>query len=443
MTSYRIVRVAPASYLEPIEALYRADPALAEQSHRRQCEVFFGGHLGYSDSFARGMARLGHEAFELPFNVVPLQRAWARERGVRFRAADWKAEILLAQLKALAPDVVYFQGVVPLDAGTRRSLKRICPSIRLVVFYNGFPEVPEEAADADLCLAGVPMILRLFRARGLRTELLYHAFDDRVLEQPGLGRGGPGHDFTFVGTTGYGYRGIFARRYRFLLELMRRAGLECWARDHMVEVETLQNALPAAWTLLAQCPGEVLERLRRERLLPMGELNVGLYHLAVRALAEQGRRVEPLDPPLAPGPVPLCPDDPEPEVPLARMFPDRCREPLFGLAMFDLLRRSRLTFNIHTGTADGECGNIRMFEATGVGTCLLTDAGSNLGDLFEAGREVAVYRDLEECVETARWLLEHEEERRAMARAGQRRTLREHTVARRCAEVDAMVRRLL
>src|SRR5208337_260437 len=129
-----------------------------------------------------------------------------------------------------------------------------------------------------------------------------------------------------------GYRGTFARRFRFLLELMRRAGLECWARDHMVEVETLQNALPTAWTLLAQCPGGVLERLRRERLLPMGELNLGLYHLAVRALTEQGRRVEPLDLPLAPGP-----DGPEPEVPLARMFPARCREPLFGLAMFDLL----------------------------------------------------------------------------------------------------------
>lgn len=440
MTSYRIVRVAPASYLEPIEAAYRMDPGLAEAGCREQAGWFFAQRLGYSDSFARGMERLGHEAHELPFNVVPLQRAWARDHGVRYRADAWKSEILLAQIRALAPDVVYFQGVVPLDRGLRRDFKRICPSVRLVVFYNGFPGVPEEAAEADLCLAAVPLIQRQYQDHGLRCELLYHAFDEAVLDTPAPAPG-PGlnvHPFTFIGSTGYGYRAIHARRFRFLRELLERTELRCWARDHEVEVETARNLLPATWALLAQCPAGVLERLRRERRLPRGTTGLEVYHMAVHALTARGLRVEPLDPPLAPGA-----DGPEPEVPLAHLHPDRCEEPLFGLGMFDLLRRSRVTFNIHTGFAQGECGNIRMFEATGMGACLLTDAASNLGDLFEPGTEVAAYTCMDDCVEQVRYLLDHEDARRTMAAAGQRRTLRDHTVARRCEAVDALVRRLL
>jgi spore maturation protein CgeB len=86
---------------------------------------------------------------------------------------------------------------------------------------------------------------------------------------------------------------------------------------------------------------------------------------------------------------------------------------------------------------------MRLFEATGVGTCLITDWKDNLHDLFEPDREVVTYRSPQECVEKVKWLLEHPQEREAIAQAGQARTLKDHTFDQRAIELDYIIRREL
>ena len=63
--------------------------------------------------------------------------------------------------------------------------------------------------------------------------------------------------------------------------------------------------------------------------------------------------------------------------------------------------------------------------------------------LFEPDTEVVTYRDAEECAEKARYLLEHEAERRAIAQAGQRRTLRDHTYTQRADQLHQIIRSYL
>ena len=62
---------------------------------------------------------------------------------------------------------------------------------------------------------------------------------------------------------------------------------------------------------------------------------------------------------------------------------------------------------------------MRLYEATGVGTMLLTDEKSNLHELFELGREVETYAAEDELVEKIRHYLDNDVERRAIALAGQ------------------------
>lgn len=99
----------------------------------------------------------------------------------------------------------------------------------------------------------------------------------------------------------------------------------------------------------------------------------------------------------------------------------------WGRDMYVVLARSRLTVNNHGAIARSAANNLRLFEATGMGALLVTEAGSNLSDLFEAGREVVTYRDPQECGEVVRHYLDHPIEAEAIAAAGQRRTLRDHT----------------
>jgi spore maturation protein CgeB len=79
-----------------------------------------------------------------------------------------------------------------------------------------------------------------------------------------------------------------------------------------------------------------------------------------------------------------------------------------------------LTLN-HHGAIPPYANNLRLFEATGVGTLLVTDWKAKLHDMFEPGKEVIAYRSAEECAELVKYYLEHDEERQAIARAGQQR----------------------
>ena len=115
------------------------------------------------------------------------------------------------------------------------------------------------------------------------------------------------------------------------------------------------------------------------------------------------------------------------------------QRPLFGLEMFQQLQRTRVSLNTHIDISATYASNMRLYEATGAGSCLLTDWKSNLGELFEPDVEVVTYKSADECVEKFNYLASHEDERRAIAAAGQRRTLRDHTFDNRAVQLDQLI----
>lgn len=116
---------------------------------------------------------------------------------------------------------------------------------------------------------------------------------------------------------------------------------------------------------------------------------------------------------------------------------------VWGLDMYRALARSRVTLNRHINVAENNANNMRLYEATGVGALLITDRKDNLGELFEVGKEVVAYSSPEEAAELIRYYIAHPEEARAIAMAGQARTLREHTYKRRMEELVPVLERYL
>ncbi len=117
--------------------------------------------------------------------------------------------------------------------------------------------------------------------------------------------------------------------------------------------------------------------------------------------------------------------------------------PAWALDMYEKLYNARIVLNHHINVAENYANNMRLYETTGVGSLLLTDVKDNLHLLFEPGREVVTYHSLIECAELIQYYLAHEEERQAVARAGQQRTLREHTYYHRMQELVEIVTPLL
>jgi hypothetical protein len=112
---------------------------------------------------------------------------------------------------------------------------------------------------------------------------------------------------------------------------------------------------------------------------------------------------------------------------------------VFGIEAFQTLKNAKIVLNRHADFAGQYANNLRMYEATGVGSLLLTDAKVNLQEIFEPDKEVVSYGSAEECVAKIKYYLQHPEERQAIARAGQARTLREHTYQQRMRELVSIV----
>jgi spore maturation protein CgeB len=116
------------------------------------------------------------------------------------------------------------------------------------------------------------------------------------------------------------------------------------------------------------------------------------------------------------------------------------KAPVYGLEMFQVINDSKINLNIHADSSPLFASNMRLFEATGVGTCLLTDWKQNIHELFIPDKEIVVYKTADECVEKAKWLLEHPIEREKIASAGNLRTLKEHTYSNRAMQFDEILR---
>lgn len=128
-------------------------------------------------------------------------------------------------------------------------------------------------------------------------------------------------------------------------------------------------------------------------------------------------------------------------LPQDSLLRSRHHGPVWGTDMFQMLLRSQITVNRHIDAAGANANNMRLFEATGCGTLLITDFKDNLQDLFEVGKEVVAYRTPEECAELIRYYQRNKAEAMAIAKAGQARTLREHSYANRMKQTARVLER--
>jgi glycosyltransferase involved in cell wall biosynthesis len=111
----------------------------------------------------------------------------------------------------------------------------------------------------------------------------------------------------------------------------------------------------------------------------------------------------------------------------------------WGKEMYNVLYNSLITINRHSKIAENYANNMRLYEATGVGTMLITDFKDNLNELFEIGKEIECYRNGDELFNKIVFYLKNEEKRKGIAQNGQKRTLTEHTYENRMKELITII----
>jgi spore maturation protein CgeB len=345
------ILIVDTCYPAFLRAHYDARPELRELGYDEQWRALMETCFGTFDAYSHHLAPLGHEAHEVVANCEPLQRAWAEEHG----AGGDEESILLAQIRAFEPDVVYVQN---LHYPSEQALAAFHELARLVVGQIASePPSPERLRRFDLLLTSFPHFVQRFRELGIDSEYFRIGFDPRVAER--LDREAPElrYGAVFVGALN---RTQHRRANALLARAARRAPIDFWG---------------------------------------------------------YGARGWP------------------PWSPVKR----RHHGEAWGLDMYRVLRGSRIALNRHIGVSGEYANNMRLYEATGAGTMLLTDAKSNLGELFVLGKEVVTYTTADELADRVLHYLAHEDERQAIATAGHERTLREHGYDRRMIELAEML----
>jgi spore maturation protein CgeB len=110
--------------------------------------------------------------------------------------------------------------------------------------------------------------------------------------------------------------------------------------------------------------------------------------------------------------------------------------PVWGRAKLAVYSGSTLSLNHHHPMNDIVGVNTRAFELAASAVCQVVDAKDELAQLFTAGEEAIVYRDLGELRQQLDYYLAHPDEARDIGERARKRALAEHTLRHR---IEAMI----
>lgn len=401
--NYRFVKIT-TFYRDYLRRYYSQNPEVMNLSYDEQMAHIMSKAYGWSDFYSIHMRELGNEAYEIVANAIPLQNAWAKEHG----SNSTGLQIVFDQIKYLKPDVIMFQDSYIFSREWVTELRKSIPSIKLAFGFGCSPFNNlhiEQFRAYDFMIVCSPRFSIEFQKSGLRVHTLLHAFEDTLLDKIKEDNNYPEVDFSFVGSFIPGSAGHLLRQKVVNQLIISNVNLDLYA--HILTISPMDLFLRRSAFIAAQ----IMKGLKFDSLAKSLPGVKKAYFLSE---------------------IPRNPKN----ISAIRKI---AKPPVYGLEMFKAISRSKIGFNMHGEAAGDYAANVRLFEITGVGSCMVTDMKKNLNEIFEIDKEVVAFNSGDECVEKIKWLLAHPKEREEIARAGQRRVLKDHTFRIRAGQLNEII----
>lgn len=106
-----------------------------------------------------------------------------------------------------------------------------------------------------------------------------------------------------------------------------------------------------------------------------------------------------------------------------------------GETMLNVLSSAKISLNVH-GNFMRYGGNMRLFEAAGVGAFQIVDDRPGIHEWFTEDEHLVIYHDLDELREKVAYYLAHPQEREGIAQAGREHVLKYHTYENRLERLE-------
>lgn len=404
--SYCFVRVTD-NYPQFIKNFYIKNPEVHLKSYTEQYNQLVNDSYEIASSYTKNLNKTGVKAFDIISNADILQATWKKENNLPSEITT--QELIIKQLQFYKPEVVWIDDFSIIDTHWKTILLKQVPSIKLLIGHICAPYnsvTAEKFKLFDVMFTCIPCLKNELAKLGVNSYLLYHGFEKSALNNLNENNDYPESDFLFSGSL-YAGSGFHKSRIEYI-EKMLNAGINM---DLYCNLESRQKIMIKKGMYIII---NLLKKLNLHNLIekiPVLQKNKGYGDVPIKYYSKK--------------------------------LLDSSRPPVFGYEMYKLLSKAKICFNIHGEVAEKCAGNIRLFEATGIGTCLVTDWKDNIADLFEPGKEIITYKTVDECIEKVKWLLANPVEREKIAKAGQQRTLTEHTIENRTRLMDEIIKKEL
>jgi spore maturation protein CgeB len=391
--SFRLLSIS-SMYSGYLDSFYKKYPNLDKLSYDEHKKLLLDDTTEFVGAYLKNFRKLGIEVDCVICNDSKLQEKWGKERGI---SSDRQQNILIDQVNDFHPDVILVENLSYVTSALLRFIRQKVPELRLIAANHCSPfnsKVLDSLTEVDFVFTCTPGLKLSIEDLGKKSYLVYHGFDTSLFERLDNDKGSPSNNFIFSGSLITG--GDFHARRIKLIEHILKEQIDIRLYVNLEQSYRIR-AKQAIYVL-----SEAIKKLKLERaftkfqILQYGKAWVNSYSESLIMHKEQ---------------------------------------PVFGNEMLNLFHNSKIILNFHIGVAGDFAGNMRMFEVTGMGSCLLTDNKKNMSDLFDTEREVVVYDNEEDCIEKVKWLLTHEDERKKIALAGQQKTITYHTVENRCRSI--------
>jgi len=332
-------------------------------TYAEQLRTILDDKFGWSDYWQKSLSSAQFLVEEVLVNLEELQKTWAHEQGLVF-GEGWLLEILEAQIATFKPDVLLLTDYGNITPEFRIRMRELYPNIKLIIGWDGVAHNdPELYKGYDMVMSCMPWIADFYTKHGFDGYFFKYGFSSDILDS--IDQTENKYPLTFVGSIFSG-SGFHNTRMKVLNYISKKLPLHIWT---------------GSFKTYDVCSKAQIKRILKGQFTQY--LNV--FRMSMKRHA-----------------------------------------PVFGLDMFERLAQSGITLNVHIDATGDSAGNLRLFEATGAGACVVTDAKSNISDYFVPGTEVVTYTSEQDAVEKIRELLNNPEKRKQIAKAGQARTLRDH-----------------
>jgi len=395
--SYRILTLG-SLYPGYLNSFYDNNQNIKILSYKDHYRLLLQESTEFVCAYTRMFNKIGIEASCIIANDLILQAKWRNENSIKSKNGK---KILLEQVRKIQPEILFIEDTRFIDIEWIKTIRNEITSIKKIIAYHCAPyqsELLEKLKHVDFVITCTPGFKIEFEKIGIKTHLVYHGFDVDWINKIKESNDSEKSDLIFSGSLlpGNGY--------------------------HKDRIELIESILKSNLDILLYVNLEKKLKIRTKQFIYV--LNrmlrtIGLASLIPRfPILEYGKN--------------------QVKSYSSAIYKSR-KKAVYGLEMYQSIVNAKIILNRHVEVAGDYAGNMRLFEATGIGACLLTDNKKNITDLFEPGMEIVVYEDNEECLNKIEWLLANENERKKIAEAGYKKTLNFHTIENRCKQIIEIV----